>query len=78
MTYYDAVEAAGILMETNVLEWNDLLQGMRFSLEPVVGMWADKTGESKAEARKDIKERLQDIAKTKPKAPSIMRDHGKK
>jgi hypothetical protein len=41
----------------------------------LVGVWADKRGISKADARKDIKKRLGDIAQTKPKSPAIIETH---
>jgi hypothetical protein len=76
ITAYEAYEVAEVLMSTNVLVWNDFLKACRYSEQPMVKIWADKRGMSKAEARKDLKKRLVDIAKTKPKSPAIIKDHG--
>ena len=76
MTVYEAVDVAKILMDSNLLTWEDLMEGMRFSMEGIVQPWADKTGVSKADARKDLKSRLGEVARTKPKSPSIVKDHG--
>lgn len=72
---YDCTEVAEILMSTNVLQWNDFLKACRFVEGSMVGVWADKRGVSKADARKDIKKRLGDIAQTKPKSPAIIETH---
>lgn len=76
MTVYEATEVAKILMDSNLLKWEELMESMRFTLERIVQPWADKTGVSKADARKDLKSRLSEVAKTKPKSPSIVKDHG--
>ena len=76
MTVYEAAEVAKILMDSNLLTWEDLMEGMRFTMERIVEPWADKTGVSKAEARKDLKSRLSEVAQTKPKSPSVVKDHG--
>lgn len=76
MTVYEATEVAQILMDSNLLTWEELIKGMRFSMEGIVQPWADKTGVSKAEARKDLKSRLNEAARSKPKSPSIVKDHG--
>ena len=76
ITSYEACEVAEILMGTNVLEWNDFLKACRFTEGTMVQVWADKRGMSKADARKDIKQRLANIAKEKPKSPAIIKDNG--
>ena len=76
ITAYEATKVAKILMDLNILQWDDFLGACRFSEGPMVSIWADKRGISKAEARKDLKERLQDIATKKPKSPAIIRDKG--
>jgi len=76
ITSYEASEVAEILMSTNVIQWNDFLKACRYSEQPMVTVWADKRGISKSDARKDLKKRLADIAKEKPKSPAIIKDHG--
>ena len=76
ITAYEASQVAKILMETNVLSWDEFLGACRFSETPMVRIWADKRGISSAEARKDLKGRLESIATTKPKAPAIIKDNG--
>jgi len=76
ITSYEACEVAEILMSTNVLQWNDFLKACRFTEGTMVQVWADKRGISKADARKDIKQRLANVAKEKPKSPAIIKDHG--
>ena len=73
MTTYEASEVAKILMDSNFLKWDDLLKHMKFSMTPFVNTWADQTGMTKAEAKKDLNERLKSIAKTKPKSASIVK-----
>lgn len=75
-TSYDTCEVAEILMETNMLEWNDFLKACRFNEGAMVQVWADKRGISNADARKDIKKRLSSIVKEKPKSPAIIKDNG--
>jgi len=76
ITSYEASEVAEILMSTNVIQWDDFLKACRYSEQPMVTVWADKRGISKSDARKDLKKRLADIAKEKPKSPAIIKDHG--
>ena len=71
MTSYEASKVAEQLMESNLIKWEDLLESMKFSIEGLVPVWAEKTEQTIAEARKDLKSRLSDIAKTKPKSSSI-------
>lgn len=71
MTTYDAQDVAKILMDSNMITWDDLLKHMKFSFTPFVTTWADKLGQSKAEAKKDLNGRLDGVAKTKPKSASI-------
>ena len=76
ITSYEASKVAEILMSTNVIQWDDFLKACRYSEQPMVTVWADKRGISKSDARKDLKKRLADIAKEKPKSPAIIKDHG--
>lgn len=76
ITTYEAFEVANILMSTNVLEWNDFLKGCRYVDGAMARQWADKRGISVAKARADLKDRLKDIVKIKPKASSIIKDNG--
>ena len=76
ITAYEASQVAEILMSTNVLTWNDFLGACRYSESPMVQIWADKRGISKAEARKDLKDRLAECANTRPKSPAIIKDNG--
>ena len=76
MTTYDAVEAAKILMDSGLLELEDIHKAMRFTPSNLTQAWADKTGKTKAEASKDIKSRLKDIARSKPKSSSVVKDRG--
>ena len=76
ITTYEAFEVAEILMSTNVLTWNDFLKGCKYVDGAMVKQWADKRGISVAKARVDLKDRLKDIVKTKPKASSIIKDNG--
>lgn len=76
ITSYEASEVAEILMSTNVVQWDDFLKACRYSEQPMVTVWADKRGISKAEARKDLKKRLAEVAKEKPKSPAIIKDNG--
>jgi hypothetical protein len=76
ITSYEASEVAEILMSTNVVQWDDFLKACRYSEQPMVTVWADKRGISKAEARKDLKKRLSEVAKEKPKSPAIIKDNG--
>jgi len=78
ITSYDAKEVANVIMDTNVIGWDKLLSAMKFSMTPFISVWSDSTGMSKAEAKKDLQERLKDIARSKPKAPSIMKSHAPK
>lgn len=71
MTNYEAKEVAEQLMDSNLINWDDLMEAMKFQLESLVPVWADKTEQSKHEARIDLKSRLSKIAKLKPKAPSV-------
>ncbi len=71
MTSYEAKEVAEQLMDSNLINWDDLMEAMKFQLENLVPVWADKTEQSKHEARIDLKSRLSKIAKLKPKAPSV-------
>ena len=73
MTIYEAKQVAEQLMDTNLLKWDELLGSMKFSIEQLVPIWAERTEQSVADARKDLKSRLSDIATTKPKAASIAR-----
>lgn len=75
VTSYDANDVADKIMDTSVVGWDKLLNAMKFSLTPFISIWADEVGMSKAEAKKDLQERLKDVARTKPKAPSIIRSH---
>jgi hypothetical protein len=75
ITSYDAKDVADRIMDTSVVGWDKLLEAMKFSLTPFITIWADEVGMSKAEAKKDLQERLKDVARTKPKAPSIIRSH---
>lgn len=77
-TSFNAKEVADIIMDSNVIGWDKLLEAMKFSLTPFVGIWADGTGMSKAEAKKDLRERFKKIERTKPRSPSVMKDNGKK
>lgn len=74
MTSYDAVKSAKILMDSGLLEISDLHKAMKFSLLPLVPIWADVLGVSKAEARKDLTKRLEDASSSRPKSPSIVKD----
>ena len=76
ITTYEAFEVAEILMSTNVLSWNDFLKGCRYVDGAMAKQWADKRGISLAKARADLKQRLKDVMKTKPKASSIIKDNG--
>lgn len=76
VTSYEASKVAEILMSTNVVTWDDFLKACRYSEQPMVTVWADKRGISKAEARKDLKKRLQSICKESPKSPAIIKDNG--
>lgn len=73
MTSYEASKVAEQLMESNLIKWEDLLEAMKFSIEGLVPIWAEKTEQTVAEARKDLKSRLSEIAKSKPKASSVTR-----
>lgn len=76
VTSYEASKVAEILMSTNVVTWDDFLKACRYSEQPMVTVWADKRGISKAEARKDLKRRLESIGKESPKSPAIIKDNG--
>lgn len=77
VTAYEAAKVAEILMATNVLTWDDFLKACRYSESPMVKVWADKRGIKASEAKKDLKERLKEVATTRPKSPSIIKSHGK-
>jgi len=74
MTSYDAVEVAKVLMDSGLLKIEDIHKAMRFSMVPLVPIWADTTGMSKAEARKDLVSRLSGVADSKPKSPAVVKD----
>ena len=74
MTSYEAKEVAKVIMESNVIGWDDLMTVMKFSMTPFISIWSDHTGMSKAEAKKDLLARFKGIAKTKPTSPSVMKD----
>jgi hypothetical protein len=76
LTTYDAVEVAKILMDSGLLKLEEIHKAMRFTPTALTETWADKLGMSKAEANKDIKSRLKDIAVSKPKASSVVKDRG--
>lgn len=79
ITSYEAVEVAKILMETGLLEWDELMKAMRFSEAPMVKVWQEKFPAMNAgEIRKDLKQRLSGIVKTRSKAPAIIKDHDAK
>jgi len=78
VTSYDAKKVANIIMDSNVVGWDQLLEVMKFSMTPFITIWASHTGMSKAEAKKDLQQRFKDIARTKPKAPSIIKAHAPK
>ena len=73
MTSYEAKKVAEQLMDSNLIKWEDLLESMKFSIEGLVPIWAEKTEQTIAEARKDLKSRLSEVATSKPKASSITR-----
>lgn len=73
MTSYEAKKVAEQLMDSNLIKWEDLLESMKFSIEGLVPVWAEKTEQTIAEARKDLKSRLSEVATSKPKASSIAR-----
>lgn len=76
MTTYDAVEAAKILMDSGLLKLEDIHSAMRFTPSNLSKTWADKTGSTVAEANRDIKARLKDAARSKPKSSSVVKDRG--
>jgi hypothetical protein len=71
MTTYEATKVAELLMDSNLITWNELMKSMKFSIETLVPVWADKTEQSKHDARVDLKGRLSDVAQSKPKASSV-------
>lgn len=73
MTVYEATKVANQLMDSNLLQWDDLMGAMKFSIEGLVPIWADKTEQTISDARKDLKSRLSEIATSKPKASSVAR-----
>jgi len=73
MTSYDASKVAQQLMDSNLIKWEDLLESMKFSIEGLVPIWAEKTEQTIADARKDLKSRLSEVAISKPKASSVTR-----
>ena len=73
MTSYEASKVAEQLMESNLIKWEDLLESMRFSIEGLVPIWAEKTEQTIADARKDLKSRLSEIATIKSKSSAITR-----
>ena len=76
LTTYDAVEAAKILMDSGLLQLEDIHKAMKFTPTALTQTWADKLGMSKAEASKDLKIRLKEVAVQKPKASSVVKDRG--
>ena len=76
MTTYDAVEAAKVLMDSGLLQLEEIHKAMKFNPSNLSQVWADKLGKSKAEATKDIKNRLKETATTKPKSSSVVKDRG--
>jgi len=72
-TSYEAKEVAGIIMDSNVIGWDHLMEAMKFSLTPFIKIWATHTGMTPAEAKKDLNERLGKIAKTRPRSPSVIK-----
>lgn len=76
MTTYDAVEAAKVLMDSGLLQLEEIHKAMKFNPSTLSQVWADKIGKSKAEATKDIKNRLKGSATTKPKSSSVVKDRG--
>ena len=76
LTTYDAVEAAKILMDSGLLQLEDIHKAMKFTPTALTQTWADKLGMSKAEASKDLKIRLKKVAVQKPKASSVVKDRG--
>lgn len=73
ITSYDAQKVAKIIMDANVLGWDDLLKHMKFALTGFIPEWADHTGMTKSEAKKDLQVRLKDVAMTKPKASTVVK-----
>lgn len=71
MTTYEATKVARSLMDSNLLTWDELMKSMKFSIEQLIPVWADKTEQSKQEARVDLKSRLSGVAQSKPKASSV-------
>lgn len=76
LTTYDAVQAAKILMDSGLLKLEEIHKAMKFNPSSIHDKWADKLGVSKAEAKRDLNLRLQDIAQKKPKASSVVKDRG--
>lgn len=76
MTTYDAVGAAKVLMDSGLLELEDIHKAMKFTPTNLTQVWADKLGMTKAEATKDLKSRLKDTASSKPKSSSVVKDRG--
>jgi hypothetical protein len=76
MTTYDAVEAAKVLMDSGLLELEDIHKAMKFTPSNLTQVWADKLGMTKAQATKDLKSRLKDTASSKPKSSSVVKDRG--
>lgn len=76
LTTYDAVKAAKILMDSGMLQLDDIHKAMKFTPTALTETWADKLGMSKAEANKDLKSRLKEVAVQKPKASSVVKDRG--
>ena len=78
MTTYEACKVAEILMSTNVLTWDDFLKACRYTDSAMVKVWSDKRGISQGDARKDLKKRLGEVAQSRPKASSVVKDNDAK
>ena len=75
-TTYDAVETAKILMDSGLLELEDIHSAMKINIKGLGQTWADKAGMTKTEADRDLKKRLSDIASRKPRQKSVVKDRG--
>jgi hypothetical protein len=65
--------ASKILMETNVVTWEELLNACSVSERKLVELWAEKTEVTARAAREDLRSRLEKHLEIRQRAKSVIR-----
>ena len=65
--------ASKILMETNMITWEELLNTCSLSERKLVELWAEKTDATAKDAREDLRTRLEKHLEIRQRAKSVIR-----